>query len=148
MAKDKGFEYLDDTPVEVPVKLRRASTDAWAEMVKRVVEQVSEQARSKGGESFEESLDFGPDEDEELPISPSEMRYLREEELLTDALEASRVRSERRRAARKLKEMKRGNESRQAGEGKGAGSEADEGRDGSGAAGSADAGKKPEAKGG
>lgn len=110
MAKDKGFEYLDDTPVEVPVKLRRNAPDAWSEMVRRVVEQVSAQAREKGGETFEESMDFGPDEDEDMGVSPSEMRYLREEELLTEALEASRIRDERRRAARKLKELNRGNE--------------------------------------
>lgn len=106
MAKDKGFEYLDDSPVEVPVKLRRK--DSWAEMVQHVAAELSRRASQEGDESFEDSLDFGDEDDDDLPISPSETRYLKEEELLTEALEAARIRTARYRAAQIQKEMNRG----------------------------------------
>lgn len=97
MDRDKGFEYLDDTPVEVPVKLRRR--DSFTEMVQHVAQELSRRAAEQGGETLEESLDFGPDEDQDLP-TPAELRYLAEEELLQDALEAGKVRRQRMEAAR------------------------------------------------
>lgn len=130
--RDKGFEYLDDTPVEVPVKLRRKGADSWAEMVQRVVAQISQQAADAGGETFEESLDFGEDDDEELPISQSELRYLKEEELLTEALTASRIRDERHRAAQLHKEYTRGRRKDVDGESGGVGASRGDGGVGSG----------------
>lgn len=98
MNRDKGFEYLDDTPVEVPVKLK-AKRDGWTQMVQHVAAELSRRAQEQGGETLEDSLDFGPDEDEELP-SRAERQYMQEEELLRDALEASRIARERRETAR------------------------------------------------
>lgn len=142
MAKDKGFEYLDDTPVEVPVRLRRK--DSWAEMVQHVAHELSRRQAEQGEETLEDMLDF--DEDPDDDISQSEMRYMKEEELLTQALEAARVRTERYRNAQLHKELTRGRK-RGEGEGEGERSAPDKGGNAVRDAGFVDVVQKPEKKG-
>lgn len=146
MAKDKGFEYLDDSPVEVPVRLRRRSAEGWAEMVQAVAKEMSRRAAEQKDETLEDSLDFGEDDDEfSLPISQSEMRYLKEEELLTEALEAAKLRTARHRVEQMKKEIDRGKRRAEGGKERER-SEVDEGRDESGKSGSVDAVQEPEKK--
>lgn len=100
--RDKGLEYLDNTPVAVPVKFRGgnyAGPDKMRQMMRELI--VDMRGRSEV-ESFEESLDFEVDDDDDplsSRVSQSEMRYMQEEKLLTEAEEASKVVVQRRDAA-------------------------------------------------
>lgn len=105
--KDPGFEYIDDTPIEVPVRLRTKGAQNWAQMVQHVAHELSRRASEEGNETLEESLDFGDDNDSDLPTA-AETRYMKEEELLQSALDAAKVRRERRVAAKMAKEANRG----------------------------------------
>lgn len=97
--KDKGLEYLDTTPVAVPVRFRQrpGEVDRLKDMMRNLIVELRDR---EGIESFEESLDFEvDDEDDGLPaISQSEMRYMKEENLLTEKQEVDRVIMQRRAA--------------------------------------------------
>lgn len=98
--RDKGFEYLDDTPVAVPVKFRQAPGEV--DRMKSLMAQLIVDLRGRSDvESFEESLDFeDPDDDDPLSsrVSHSELRFMKEEKLLQDATEADTIMSQRRAA--------------------------------------------------
>lgn len=98
--KDKGREYLDDTPVAVPVKFRGVpSGDRVRELMHTLIRDMRDR---EGVETFEESLDFEVDDDDpdlSSVVSHSEQRYMTEEKLLTEAVEADKVVLQRRAAA-------------------------------------------------
>lgn len=95
VAVRKIFEKVDDRPVALPVNMKPPTeVDRMREMMRRLIVEVSQNPQR---ESFEESLDFRDDEDEEV-VSPSETRYMKEERLLTEAEEASKVVMQRRAA--------------------------------------------------
>lgn len=110
MAKNDGFEPVDDRPVAVPVKLRApiGEVDRLRDLMARLVVDMRDQ---NGVESFEESLDFEVDDDDDGPISQSETRYMQEEKLLTEAEEAHRVMLQRREAAKFKRRFKYGEDS-------------------------------------
>lgn len=89
--KEPGFEYLDDTPVAVPVKFSRAPMEV--QRLKNLIREVSLEIANQGGESFEESLDFDIEEDE--PLTTGELRYMQEERLLTEAESAAKIQHHR-----------------------------------------------------
>lgn len=109
MAKRNGFEPVDDKPVAVPLKFRSppGEVDRLRSMMANLVVSLRGQ---DDVESFEESLDF-EDPDDEDPLSHSEMRYMREEVLLTEAQQAAKVASQRR-AADEYRRNKHGSEKR------------------------------------
>lgn len=68
---DRRKEMLDDTPVCLPVRLKR--TDALTEQIRRVIrEEASRRASDAGFESFEEADDFEIEDDYD-PRSPHEL---------------------------------------------------------------------------
>lgn len=75
--RDRRFEYLDQTPVEVPVRLRGgiSQMDSIKQMIR---EAMSAEAEAREHESFEEADDFDIDlaEDEGDPISRYEFDEL------------------------------------------------------------------------
>lgn len=106
MAKRNGFEPVDDKPVAVPVKFR--SPPGEVDRLRTLMANLVVDMRGRNDvESFEESLDFETDEDDD-PVSHSEQRYMQEEKLLTEAQEAVRVATQRRDAAQRWKEFNRG----------------------------------------
>lgn len=97
VVKDKGLEYLDTTPVAVPVRFRQApgEVDRLKTIMKNLIVELDGRDNV---ESFEESLDFDVDDDDDLlssGVSQSELRYMKEENLLTEKEEADRVVSQR-----------------------------------------------------
>lgn len=87
MAKRDGLEPRDDRPVALPVGFKAPTeVDRLHGLMARLIVDMRGQ---KETESFEESLDFEVDDDEVLPVTHSEMRFMTEEKLLTDAKEAS-----------------------------------------------------------
>lgn len=66
-----GKEYVDPTPINVPIHLKRP--DTLAEQVRRLVRgEISRQAQAEGHETFEEADDFDTGEDEDIR-SPYEL---------------------------------------------------------------------------
>lgn len=87
MAKNDGFEPVDNRPVALPVGYVKQPE---ADRLKGLMERLFVDMRTQNeADSFEDSLDFDVDEDD--PISPSEMRYMVEERVLTEAEEAATV---------------------------------------------------------
>lgn len=101
MAKRDGFEPEDDRKVAVPVEFRRplGEVDRMRSMMAQLIVELRDNPHV---ESFEDSLDFDTGEEDD-PISPSEMRFMKEEFLLTEAQEARKVALQRR-AANEFKE--------------------------------------------
>lgn len=68
------FERVDNTPVEIPTRLRlpQSRTDQIREFIRY---ELSRQSEENGRETFEEADDLEPD-DEELPYSAYEMQEL------------------------------------------------------------------------
>lgn len=95
----EGFEVPDPTPVELPAGFKRPLS--IHEMIKQALQRQELIARqhSRGEETLEESMDFGPDDDDPLPATVHEVRDMKEEQLAADA--ATYARSER---VKKLKE--------------------------------------------
>lgn len=95
--RDPGLEYLDATPMSVPVKFR--SNPGEVDRLKTIMKNLIQELQgSDQVESFEESLDFEVDDDDDIlssGVSPSELRYMREENLLTEKQEAERIVSQR-----------------------------------------------------
>lgn len=71
---EKGEELIDDTPVEIPVALRKV-VDIRDEMLAYVQTHLSRMADEAGEESFEESEDFEVDDDP-APIGEHELSDL------------------------------------------------------------------------
>lgn len=95
MAKRDGFEPTNDKPVALPVGYKPPTeADRLHGLMSRLI--VDMHGRSDV-ESLDESLDFdtGDDDGDEMfasrGVSQSEIRYMQEESLLTDAIEADRV---------------------------------------------------------
>lgn len=75
----QGREILDDTPVEVPVRFRNKPMTTVEEAMQALAF-ASMIAEREGHESFEESLDFGEEQDE--LTGSSEFTDMDERELL------------------------------------------------------------------
>lgn len=74
---EQGREVLDTTPVEMPLNYRHPPS--MAEMIRTAIRQeMSQQAASKGMESFEEADDFVVDEEDEF-VSPYQLTEMQEE---------------------------------------------------------------------
>lgn len=93
------FEKVDNKPVALPVGFKK---DPEADRLHMLMRKLVVDLEKRGvipnhAESFEESLDFQlpDDEDGEVilssVVSPSEMRYMQEEKLLQETVEASRM---------------------------------------------------------
>lgn len=95
----QGREILDDTPVEVPVRFQNRPLTTVEEAM-RALSLASMIAQRDGHESFEESLDFGEDEDE--LTGSSEFTEMDEQELL-DFMRAGEEELARRKALEKEK---------------------------------------------
>lgn len=79
---DPGLEYLDPTPVAIPVGAQRPESLAQT-MRRLIVNELSANAARVGLETFEESIDFDIDEADELDHSTMyEQAALMHEELL------------------------------------------------------------------
>lgn len=109
-SKKKVMEKLDDKPVALPVGFKH---DPEKDRLQYLMRTLVHDLEVKGvipnqAESFEESLDFelGDDEDGDVVfaansggVSPSEMKYMQEERLLTEAEEVASMAMQRRAAA-------------------------------------------------
>lgn len=101
-SKKRVVEKLDNTPVALPVGFK---PDPEADRVQYLMRTLIRDLENKGVipnqvETFEESLQFdiGDDEDGDVlfaaqggGVSQSEIRYMQEERMLTEAEEASRM---------------------------------------------------------
>ncbi|UOF80428.1 hypothetical protein [Microviridae sp.] len=69
------FEPVDNTPVEIPTRLRlpQSRTDQIRAYIRA---ELSRQATESDFESFEEADDLEPDDEEGLPFTPYEMADL------------------------------------------------------------------------
>lgn len=77
----KGEEMLDPTPVAVPVRMRR-NVNSVGDVRALVREELSEAAERNGVETFEESLDFEVDEDDDVALSRYEYLDMQQEEFM------------------------------------------------------------------
>lgn len=92
----KVFEKRDDRPVALPVGMKPPTeADRLKSLMARLIVEASS---NKENETFEESLDFDVEGEDELPVevSQSEMRYMHEERLLTEAEQAAKMAHQRR----------------------------------------------------
>lgn len=81
--RDPGLTYLDDTPVEIPVRLRKAVMEG--DRFKELVQRFSEYQAQQGEESIEEADDFDiPDEEGDF-VSRYEMSEMQEDGRMDDA---------------------------------------------------------------
>lgn len=102
----EGKAKGDARALEWPVGLKRPPT--LQEQIKAALrsQQIMARQEARGDETLEESMDFGPEDDDspEFPVTVHEMRDLREDELRAAAqVEAQKKRrddAERRRAVR------------------------------------------------
>lgn len=97
MAKNDGFEKVDDRKVAVPAKFR--SKPGEVDRLKELMASIVHYHKSEGTETFEESLDFDDPDDSDDPLSLGETRFMKEEYLLTEAADAGKVVRQRRDAA-------------------------------------------------
>lgn len=110
----KVFEKVDGKPVALPSHVKKPTeADRLKEIMGRLIREVGDGNRR---ETLEESLDFelGEDDGDEMfarfGVSQSEMRYMKEENLLTEAEEAARIRHQRHRDADFYRRFKNGKE--------------------------------------
>lgn len=80
---DPGLTYLDDTPVEIPVRLRRAVMEG--DRFKELVQRFSEYQAQQGQESLEEADDFDVADEEPDFVSRYEMTEMHEDGGMDDA---------------------------------------------------------------
>lgn len=92
-----GFEKADPTPMELPIGMRRPLT--IQEQIKQALrsEMVMRGQLERGEETLEDSMDFGGDEEEDLPLTPHETVHMKEEVIREGAIEHRR--QERRKKA-------------------------------------------------
>ncbi len=77
--RDFHKEYLDPTPIEIPVAFQQA--EPLRDSIKRMVrEEFSVAAKSSEMETFEEADDFNMSDDEEDFLSPYEIVEMADEE--------------------------------------------------------------------
>lgn len=69
------FEPVDNTPVEIPTRLRlpQSRTDQIRQFIRM---ELSRQADSSGHETFEEADDLEPDDDGDMPLTRYELMEL------------------------------------------------------------------------
>lgn len=69
------FERVDNTPVELPTRLRlpQSRTDQIRQFIR---EEMSRAAFDQGHDTFGEADDLEPDDEDYLPVSPYEMNEL------------------------------------------------------------------------
>lgn len=78
---EDGRQIPDDTPVEIPLNLRKGETEAMR-IARAVSLEFSQQAEKKGYETWEESQDFDIEDDEDIfPQSQFELKEMAEEYL-------------------------------------------------------------------
>lgn len=96
-----GNEKADPTRVEIPAGFRPQPT--LHEMIQQHLRSnaIMERQRARGEETFEDSMDFGPDEEDPLPATVHEVRDMQEEEL-TQAVQHATRNSAVRGAAKRL----------------------------------------------
>lgn len=78
---ERGEEVLDRTPVAVPVRIKR-NMNSVSDVRALVREELSVAAEKGGAETFEESLDFEVNEDDDVAMSRFEYLELQQEEFL------------------------------------------------------------------
>ena len=73
--KKTDFEPVDNTPVEIPTRLRlpQSRTDQIRAFIRA---ELSAQSQAQGHESFEEADDIEPDDEDGLPYTPYELADL------------------------------------------------------------------------
>lgn len=73
--KTSDFEPVDNTPVEIPTRLRlpQSRTDQMRAFIRH---ELSMRADEEGHESFEEADDIEPDDEEALPYTRYELNEL------------------------------------------------------------------------
>jgi hypothetical protein len=73
--RDPVFQTIDDTPVEIPTRLRlpQNRTDQMRAFIRH---EMSLAAQQQGQESFEEADDVEPDDEEDMPLSRYEAMLL------------------------------------------------------------------------
>lgn len=75
MTKDSDFEPVDNTPVEIPTRLRLPSNRV--EQLRAYIRaEVSRASQEQGAETFEEADDFELDDEAPEPYTPYEMHDL------------------------------------------------------------------------
>lgn len=90
--RDPGLVYPDATPLEIPLRLRKAAMEG--DRFKQLVQRFSEMQARAGNESLEEADDFDVDDDGDLEFfSPHELTEMQEE----GTFDASDVRTKRER---------------------------------------------------
>lgn len=77
----RGEEVLDPTPVAVPVRMKR-NVNSVGDVRALIREELSEAAERNGEETFEESLDFEVNEDDDVALSRYEFLDMQQEEFL------------------------------------------------------------------
>ena len=84
---EKGRLIPDNTPIEVPLKLRIPKSE-YEKIAEQVSMELSRRNEEKGEEGFEESMDFDIDDDPDdaLDLSPYEITEMQEEYLNQDRL--------------------------------------------------------------
>lgn len=75
MKPNPDFEPVDNTPVELPTRLRlpQSRTDQIRQFIR---EEMSRAASDQGHETFEEADDIEPDDEESMPYSAYELSQL------------------------------------------------------------------------
>lgn len=70
-----GYEPVDNTPVEIPTRLRlpQTRTDQIRQFIR---EEISRAAHNQGIETLEESDDIEPDDEDAMPYSRYELQNL------------------------------------------------------------------------
>lgn len=73
--KSSDYEYPDNTPVEIPTRLRlpQSRTDQIRQFIR---EEMSRASSEQGHETFEEADDLEPDDDESTPFTRYELMDL------------------------------------------------------------------------
>jgi len=117
---DSGLEYVDSTPVEVPLGFRRPLT--LQEQIRQYLRQEIGLARLgiDSSESFEESLDF---DDGEEPLTAAEQQFVQEDSLVRAAREAASARA----SAQQIRSLKARGARKAGGAALGAGQDGQEG---------------------
>lgn len=73
--RNQDFEPVDNTPVEIPTRLRlpQSRTDQMRRFIR---EEMSRHVADQGHETFAEADDIEPDDEENMPMSPYELMEL------------------------------------------------------------------------
>lgn len=95
----EGKEKVDSVPLEMPVGFTRPKSleQMLAEALHR--RDIIERQRARGEESLEDSMDFGDDDEDDLPVTPYEVKAMVEERVNEDVVNALTERERKKRDA-------------------------------------------------